>query len=299
MTGSYACSDDARRRGDDRAGTAVTSQSWLLIEHPGPWDIDAFAGSGIAFSVRAQITAAVRAAGARLLLIRRPGRQQQPAAARAWAVVDNRRDVADVWGTWRRDDELLATVDPLTSPSPSDGPDKQTLLLVCAHGRHDTCCAVRGRPVAAALQQQWPEETWECSHVGGCRFAGNVIVLPSDAYYGDLDPVSAVRVVGEHLAGRVDADHLRGLGTEPRVAQVAIVRAHRDFGPAPADAVVSAGVEQLDEATWRVRLRGSGSVPASLVAVVRSHPQAPALLTCRAPRATSATGYHVENLEPV
>jgi len=28
--------------------------------------------------------------------------------------------------------------------------DQQPLYLVCTHGTHDVCCAVRGRPVAAA-----------------------------------------------------------------------------------------------------------------------------------------------------
>ena len=50
-----------------------------------------------------------------------------------------------------------------------------TLLLVCTHGRHDACCAERGRPFAAALAQVAPEETWEVSHIGGDRFAANVL----------------------------------------------------------------------------------------------------------------------------
>ena len=54
---------------------------------------------------------------------------------------------------------------------PSPALEPEPMLLVCTHGVHDTCCAVRGRPVAAALARRWPEATWECSHVGGDRFA--------------------------------------------------------------------------------------------------------------------------------
>ena len=45
---------------------------------------------------------------------------------------------------------------------PYDGPAEgwavvdEPLFLVCTHGRHDRCCALRGRPVAAALAARHP-----------------------------------------------------------------------------------------------------------------------------------------------
>ena len=68
-----------------------------------------------------------------------------------------------------------------------DGP----LFGVCTHGRHDACCAERGRPVAAALTASHPAETWEISHMGGDRFAANMVVLPEGLYYGRMDPGTA------------------------------------------------------------------------------------------------------------
>ena len=52
------------------------------------------------------------------------------------------------------------------------------LVAVCAHGKHDQCCAVRGRSATAAIAAQYPELTWECSHLGGDRFAAAMLVLP-------------------------------------------------------------------------------------------------------------------------
>ena len=75
---------------------------------------------------------------------------------------------------------------------------------MCAHGRHDQCCAVRGRVVAARLAAAYPEETWECSHLGGDRFAGTMVLLPHGLYYGWVDDGDAVAVVDAYLAGRVD-----------------------------------------------------------------------------------------------
>ena len=49
-------------------------------------------------------------------------------------------------GRWSSPDDLLAaTATPEDAPAtPPDGTAPR--LLVCTHGRHDTCCAVRGRP---------------------------------------------------------------------------------------------------------------------------------------------------------
>ena len=44
---AFRCADAARERADPLAGSAPPAQRWLLLEHPGPWRIDAVAGAGI------------------------------------------------------------------------------------------------------------------------------------------------------------------------------------------------------------------------------------------------------------
>ena len=111
------------------------------------------------------------------------------------------------------------------------------VLAVCTHGRHDACCAESGRPVAAALAAAHPEETWEVSHIGGDRFAGNLLVLPHGLYYGRLDQVAALTVAGAHLAGQVDLDHLRGRSGWAMPVQHAEVALRRELGETRLDAV--------------------------------------------------------------
>ena len=301
---SSRCADGARERGDDLVGTAAPAHRWLLVEHPGPWAVDALAGSGIAADVQDRLRLAAHRVGARILLVRRPGRQ--PARTqRSWAVVDA-GSTALLWGAWSADEDLLAAVAALSDPAGAqrtttdDAPEPgQPLLLVCAHGRHDTCCAVRGRPVADRLAQQWPDGTWECSHVGGDRFAANLLVLPGGACYGNLDADTAVDVVTSHLEGRVSVDHLRGVSTQPPVAQVAIAAALRRFGPAALSQVGVRGVEQRGTATWLVTLAGTGPLPGALEATVVRTRTAPARLTCRAAGPTSAYRYEVPDLHEV
>ena len=305
------CADGARERGDDLVGTAAPAHRWLLVEHPGPWAVDALAGSGIDVEVQDRLRLAAHRSGARILLVRRPGRQ--PAGRRrSWAVVDA-GSTAVRWGAWSAGEDLLeaavalSEVTALSGPAgaqrtatPADAPGPgEPLLLVCAHGRHDTCCAVRGRPVADRLAQRWPDATWECSHVGGDRFAANLILLPDGACYGNLDADTAVVVVTSHLQGRVDVDHLRGVSTQPPVAQAAIAAALRRFGPAALSQVGVSVVEPRGSATWQVVLTGTGPVPPRVEATVLRTRTAPARLTCRAAGPTSAYRYEVAELHEV
>jgi len=292
------CADTARERDDPLAATAISTRRWLLIEHPGPWAYDAFGGSGIAPEVCERIVAAVRATRSRLLMIRRHGRLV-PTATRSWAVVDTHPGGAH-WGAWETDRGLLAAVDLLTSdagPAPASGPSVEPLLLVCTHGRHDTCCAVRGRPLAAALHARWPENTWECSHVGGDRFAPNLVVLPDGAYYGNLDADVAVGVVEGHLAGIVSAAHLRGFTHQPPVVQAAVIAVHERFGPAGPHDAVCVRVDPMGEDAWRVHLAGTGALPARVEATVTRRRREAALLTCHAHQPSGAWSYDVGDLQ--
>ena len=203
---------------------------------PGPWAPDALAESGIDRGVQAQLRPAAGACGC----ADPAGPPARPARTpergpRAWAVVDHAAGrpvgLGDL-GRGRRPAGRRAGAGPRAGagrrrPTPADEP----VLLVCTHGRHDTCCALRGRPVAAALAQRWPDWTWECSHVGGDRFAANLVLLPDGAYYGYLDPSPRCGWSRGTWPVRVDAGYLRGLSTEPPIVQAAMVEALQRWGP--------------------------------------------------------------------
>jgi Sucrase/ferredoxin-like len=111
------------------------------------------------------------------------------------------------------------------------------LYGVCTHGRHDACCAERGRPVAAALTASRPAETWEISHMGGDRFAANMVVLPEGLYYGRMDPGTASQVAALHEQGRVDLVRLRGRSSYPMQVQYAEIALRRHLEEDRLDAI--------------------------------------------------------------
>ena len=289
------CADTARERGDAMQGTALNVPRFLLVEHPGPWGFDALETSGIEVGILGRLLVATHDAGARTLLMRRHGRVEAP-PERAWAVADVESGRI-LWGGWSDDAELLAACDALGAPS--EGWSEEPVLLVCTHGRHDTCCAVRGRPVAAALAERHGDQVWECSHVGGDRFAASVVVLPDGCYYGGLDDSDAVDVLDRHLAGTVTPSRLRGSSMLSTVAQAAAVAVHERFGPGGPRDIHAERIETTGPARWRVELWCEGSLPGRVVAMVEGHRAAPAALTCRATQPTSARTFTVTDLQVV
>jgi hypothetical protein len=298
MTRSFFCATAARRRDDPMVGTAAPARSWLLVEYAAAWSTHALDSGELRGRVGRALDEAARSVGGRTLLVRRPGRRRvQP--LQWWWVLDHTG--ARQRGQWRVPDDLLEPAQLLRgglTTTGSEGSAGEPVLLVCTHGLHDTCCAVRGRPVARALAARWPEQTWECSHVGGDRFAPSVLVLPDGTCYGRLDEDSAVPVVQAHLDGVVSVDHLRGSSLAPAPAQAAMVEAQRRYGPAGPRDVLVRSCEQVGANTFEVRLDGLGPLP-DLSARVRRLRQAPAQLTCRATTDSSAFTYAVESLTVV
>lgn len=89
-------------------------------------------------------------------------------------------------------------------------------VFVCVHGRRDERCGCWGPPVIEALRAACAAEGVDVpvratSHVGGHKYAGNVIVYPEGVWYGYVRPEDARRIVREHLSGgRLVPELLRG-----------------------------------------------------------------------------------------
>jgi hypothetical protein len=281
----FRCAAASRERGDALAGTASTVRSYLLLEHPGPWGVDVLRDARLPDGLGTHLREEAARHRVRVLLVRRPGRRASAAGVRVFAC---RAAGADSWtGTAVLDglddarDLDLAAIGAGRSPGldPHDAP----LLAVCTHGRHDTCCAELGRPAALALAGgSHADAVWETSHVGGDRFAGNLVVLPRGLYYGGLDSESALAVADATAAGEVLLDHLRGRSDLPMGAQAADVAIRRELGLTGLDDVVPRAVRvDGDRTTARFDVAGHG---AREVVVRRVPGETAHQLTCSARR---------------
>lgn len=242
------CGAQARLLAEPLPGTGAEAIGWLVIEQPGAWGHDAVLESDLDPAIAQVLADRVADLPVRIQIVRRPNhrRSVQRAVFLAHAGPDR---------TWLRrialsDTRHLLDIDlaSLLSPVEPDvgEPEPEPLYLVCTHAKRDQCCALWGRPVVAALEQLRPRQVWESSHVGGHRFAGNVVVLPQGLTYGSLGPEEATRVVAAAEAGQLDLDTLRGRSSLPPAAQAAEVFARRHRGERTVDAIRVLRVEGAD-----------------------------------------------------
>lgn len=225
------CSELALQDDEPLAGTAPEAAAWLLVEQDLPWGREALLESRIDSAVAAELSRRAKAVGAKVVLIRRPA--TRPSGHRrvftAWLGADSFVQQLDL----ERDDQLLdLDLERLARGERLDGGAEVAapLTLVCTNGRRDACCALLGRPAADALAAARPEETWECSHLGGHRFAPTILSLPSGACFGRLDPAGAVQAAAALERGILDLAHLRGIVGRPEPVQAAEVALRERYG---------------------------------------------------------------------
>jgi hypothetical protein len=292
------CAARSRVEESSLAGTASTVRRWVLVEQPGPWGPHAPHDSRMPADVAAALERAAEAAGARVLLIRRPGGRRPDETARRMFVA-----VSHAGGGWGESlalpsIEAAAEVDlePLGRRTSVGGEALAApLLLVCTNGAHDGCCAREGQPLVRALTAAYPERVWEASHVGGCRFAGSLVCLPEGVYYGWLDANSGLAAAEAHLHGRVHLPAFRGRSGVAMPVQAAegFVREH--FGLDALEAVRARTHRELGKGVHEVGLSlADGRAVTARLAVRRDVEARP--LTCAAEQAVHPPRYELITL---
>jgi hypothetical protein len=293
---SFRCSAASLARDEPLLGTASTVRSFLLVENAGPWGVEALRDARMPEDVKRALREAAARTGVRVLLIRRhrgpiagPGLRVFAAYADPSAPWLETTTVAGPEGLLGLDLAALGRGESLGLARTED-----PVFCVCTHGRHDSCCAELGRPVATALHASHPAQTWEVSHIGGDRFAANVLVLPHGLYYGRVSAAQAPGLARTLLDGRLDLDLLRGRSGLPFPVQVAEVAVRRQLGETREGAVRVSTVTRSDDDT-SVVLDVSGA-PYTVV-VRRSQAAEEYQLTCRALRSNPVPAYTVVAVE--
>jgi len=209
------CSALAEELDEPMIGSVAPRIRWLLVEDRSAWGAEA-----VRDVVGPDFAGVAKARGIRVLLVRR--REGDPASDAVRRVI--------LLDTVSREMAIRSVADPseLTIHAAADAPVADfgalmtdPIFLVCTNGKRDACCALRGRALMSALAADHGERTWECTHLGGHRFAGNLVCLPDGIVYGRVSPADGPRLADAYLEGRLDPTFLRGRSAWPAPAQVA------------------------------------------------------------------------------
>jgi hypothetical protein len=252
------CTDISRETGESLTATASRVDHWLLVEYRGLWSRDVLGGSILSERAKAALRAQLQALPrSRLLFIRRPERR-----AREGRMIYLARSAEGGNSLARLEvghlDELVGL-----DLAAATTPVHQPLLVVCTHGKRDRCCARYGRPLYDSLRDEAEDDwVWQSTHVGGDRFAGNLVCLPQGLYFGRVAADDVWPLLDEFLARRIYLPRYRGRScySFPEQAAEHAVREARDVTEVEAVQLISS--DRLDRGTWKIRflVRTSGEV---------------------------------------
>ncbi len=289
------CSELSQANGESLAATASRVDHWLIVEYRGVWARDELAGSLLAPAVKEHLGGQLdRLRRSRLLFVRRPERRGRSGLA----VFYGRTSERDPWfrGLEVEAYDDLVELDfatALEGGEQAGRPLEHPLLVVCAHGKRDPCCARAGRPLYEGLREAADEGwVWQSTHVGGDRFAGNLVCFPEGVYYGRVTRLAALDVLSEHLSGRLALAHYRGRCCHSVAVQAAELEIRRRTGLRGIVDVTAEGVVRIADDAWRVRLLAAGA--RYEVDVAAEHGEL-TLLTCSSPTAKSPRRFVVRS----
>lgn len=233
---------------------------WLLLEQPGPWGRDALMESDVPAAVARALGALAETLDLKVLLIRRSARRIAPDERTCLLVCSQRGNTWIEHHRLRRVEEVLDLdlrqlgAGRRSAPARTGHP---ALYLTCTHGRRDACCARLGRPLARALAAVRPDAAWQCSHLGGHRFAPTCIAFPQALFYGRLPAARAGDLVAAHERGELLLEHLRGRAGDPLPVQAAEGFARERLSLRGIDDLTPIALAELGQ-DWEVAFRTAG-----------------------------------------
>ncbi|NIP15358.1 MAG: hypothetical protein GWM88_11835 [Pseudomonadales bacterium] len=193
-------------------GTADVVDVWLMLEYRPAWKAKALDESALAPATRNWIahgieTLAASGLRARPQLIRQPEVDRETVSL----LIAVGPRLLEFAGTGYGFLENLDLGGLARGEVPEGGRElSEARYFVCTNGQRDLCCARFGLPVYAEMRERVDGRAWQVSHLGGHRFAPNVLVLPEATLYGRVHLADVDIFVDRIESGQVSLAHLRG-----------------------------------------------------------------------------------------
>jgi hypothetical protein len=280
----FYCSDLSRQRDEPRYGTASAGDVWLLLEYPSWWSKDAFADSALPSEVKEHLRALLaRIPRSRLLLIKQ-GSVRRPQLKLFVARTRERKPFIAELDFARYEELLDLDIEAAAAGRTPTGASTYTapLYLVCTHGRRDKCCAKFGYALYKHMRQRGVTSVWQSSHVGGDRFAANLVCFPHGLFYAHVNEQNERAIIEAYGERRVVLANYRGRACYSQPVQAAEYFVRAESGLTQLNELRLLTRERLAAHTWRVQFAAQGAGHVYEVTLSRHVSEFHQFLTCNA-----------------
>jgi hypothetical protein len=251
----FYCSALSREANEQPFGTASPADAWVLLEYTSAWGTRAFHESRLTRAVKTHLTNTLQAVPrTRLLFIKQEResrghltlfivRSTETEAAIKRVKLTGYEQLLDFNLAAILRGEQSAGVEPWGRP----------LFLVCTHGKRDKCCAKFGYALYKSLRVDAGEDVWQSSHVGGDRFAANLICFPHGFFYAHVTPDAGRHIISQYSQQIFSINNYRGRCCYPAPIQAAEFFLRSRSGLSGVDDVRFLNYEPITGNHWLVR----------------------------------------------
>ncbi len=249
------CSDASLGAGEALPGTAPVTKTWFLLEYPGPPGAKALPESTLPEPVKTRLTDWQKSfTASRLLLIRQD--KVHSRGGLSLFIGSSAPSEALLFKFHLPAYEALLEIDPavVLAQRSTPNPDERQapLFLVCTNGKRDPCCTRHGVTIYDMLTHLYPGSVWQSSHMGGHRFAANVILLPEGCYYGRVEENDVEPLLRTVLHRQIYLPNLRGRSCYSPPAQAAEYYLRLETGNSDLNAYTLISETEIDQNTWDI-----------------------------------------------
>lgn len=279
-------------------GTAPRADVWLLLTYAGSFGSHAFEDSDLPDPVKQHLTAVLeRIPHARLQLIR-PDLTQDESKIELFMVFGRELDPFYLRYQLASYRELVAfDFDAILNFDRGSAIHalREPLYLVCTNGRRDPCCAQFGLPVFQALHDSLGDRVRQSSHVGGHRFAANVLLFPYGLCYGRILENQVAELLGAVQDGRMLLDKLRGRACYSTNVQAAEALLRQEVGNDDLSAFRLRDEQQIAENHWSIEFEMPGTGETHRVSVEATSSAERDRVSCWSDKLAPATSYKLRS----
>ena len=256
---SFFCSDLSRLENESIYGTASRGKIWIILEYPKPWSALGLQDSTLTNELKEYLSLMLDSIHGRLLFIQKESSHERGIAL--FIAFSREKDPLlysfvldsydDLFGI-----DLPGILSGMTEHRPLVS--SQSLYLVCTDGQHDKCCAKYGFSIYQSLLKYDPTATWQSSHVGGDRFAPNLVCFPHGLYYGHITGEDIMAIHTDYSHRRIRVANYRGRSCFPFPIQAAEYFVRSESGVLGLDMLFFKQSSRLSRSKWQAEF-GSGT----------------------------------------
>ncbi len=252
------CSQLSIQAGEPLFATATQTNIYLLLEYEGVWGSRVFEESDIPEAVKTHLNSFVKNLPAAKLQVIRTQPQSRSKQIRFFvANVEENSPALHAFQLNNYEELLTLDLPAILANAPAYQVYRRVepLFLVCTNGRRDLCCGRYGIEVFQALLLSSPSnnlEVWQSSHIGGHRFAANLICFPRGLLYGRVRAKSAISILDACQHDKVYLPGLRGRLCYPEAVQAADYYLRQQTGEMALDAFHLHSEQEIEPGQWCV-----------------------------------------------